>query len=77
MDEKKKSRCYDIQNYVWIMKRGASDNNHWGIKTHGVWAIAMVTFDVPWVIYAHNMPVDSVYIAISNYIFKVFTVNTN
>ena len=26
----------------------------------GTWAIAMVTFDVPQEIYAHNMPVDSV-----------------
>ena len=25
---------------------------------HGVWVIAMVTFDVPQEIYAHNMPVD-------------------
>ena len=27
---------------------------------HGVWVITIVTFDVPWELYAHNLPVDSV-----------------
>ena len=32
--------------------------NYYIYLYHGAWAIAMVTFDVPREIYAHNLPVD-------------------